>query len=500
MSRLLQSQIHSERNTDSGTWSGYYSDISALTGLNMQDMNDHIIREFNRKVIQLGFTTLTFNPYDAGFRFLGNVLSGAPAIPSNPTHSLLPILGTNAVKYTWFDNDEESDAYTTEIAMASHLLGLINIVGISQTASTDGDGYNPTLTGSYIVADAAVRSAIITGDMPQSSWNTSSAPTLYPLFTGHLGAIATPFENTTKANYTPATLSAFTGAVNTYGSTGNPLLFCAGGQLTFLAEAWLSQADAAARAAFASKVTVLLVAGNQSSTPASGGYYNEWADAAASRIVHANFNIINFSATYPNVTQAVVTKQNILDRLPDSVLRARMYNKARPGNILPADMDGDGNPFLCILNTGFVTGVTRRIPSGTAANNQGGLGPSRSMDTFADNSTGNVWAVAVDQSVATSTWWNTITTPSLWMGGTSYTFSSVTGDSFDRANGSLGAGWEQLGSITRNSIISNQVGISAGPAYAYDRSTATYNSNQYCQIQYAAGTAAGKFSGPAINL
>ncbi len=48
----------------------------------MQDLSDHLMREFNRKVEILGFTNLMFAPYDAGYRFISGFYSG-PVVNSN---------------------------------------------------------------------------------------------------------------------------------------------------------------------------------------------------------------------------------------------------------------------------------------------------------------------------------------------------------------------------------------------------------------------------------
>jgi hypothetical protein len=72
--RLLQATIHSDFSTDSGVWVDYRSEIEALSGESHQDLNDHLIREFNRKIQDLGQPTgLYFIPNDAGFRFIGSL-------------------------------------------------------------------------------------------------------------------------------------------------------------------------------------------------------------------------------------------------------------------------------------------------------------------------------------------------------------------------------------------------------------------------------------------
>lgn len=72
--RFLQFMIHSESSSVYDVWSGYQINVSGAysTTPSKVDFNDHLIREFNRKVYKLGFTDLLFTPYDAGFRLINN--------------------------------------------------------------------------------------------------------------------------------------------------------------------------------------------------------------------------------------------------------------------------------------------------------------------------------------------------------------------------------------------------------------------------------------------
>ncbi len=72
--RLLQNEIHSNFSVNSGIWANYRIEIEALSGESHQDLNDHLIREFNKKIRDLGQPTgLYFVPNDAGLRFLGSL-------------------------------------------------------------------------------------------------------------------------------------------------------------------------------------------------------------------------------------------------------------------------------------------------------------------------------------------------------------------------------------------------------------------------------------------
>ena len=47
------------------------------------DFTDHLGREFNRRVYNLGFYSLLITPYDAGFRLIGVYDGAGPTAPTN---------------------------------------------------------------------------------------------------------------------------------------------------------------------------------------------------------------------------------------------------------------------------------------------------------------------------------------------------------------------------------------------------------------------------------
>jgi|TARA_R110002020_G_scaffold126312_6_gene284056 hypothetical protein len=80
--RLLQAEIHSETGTTTGIWVPYRDEItggyltSGASG-NFVDWDNHLMREYNRKVHQQVSgdntpTGLYLDPYDAGFRYTGS--------------------------------------------------------------------------------------------------------------------------------------------------------------------------------------------------------------------------------------------------------------------------------------------------------------------------------------------------------------------------------------------------------------------------------------------
>lgn len=74
--RLLQNEIHENFSTGSGVWIAFQTGIESLYEESHQDLNDHLIREFNKKIRDLGQPSgLYFIPNDAGLRFLGELSS-----------------------------------------------------------------------------------------------------------------------------------------------------------------------------------------------------------------------------------------------------------------------------------------------------------------------------------------------------------------------------------------------------------------------------------------
>lgn len=78
MPRKLQAKIHSEFSTDPLVWFDYQPQVEAmiLASVRGHDINDHLVREYNRKIDTLlppENQGMKITPYDAGFRYVGDV-------------------------------------------------------------------------------------------------------------------------------------------------------------------------------------------------------------------------------------------------------------------------------------------------------------------------------------------------------------------------------------------------------------------------------------------
>jgi hypothetical protein len=79
--RILQQKIHSTFSTNAAVWEDFRTEITDLYNAttNRVDFNNHLLREFNKKVRDLNLSSdLYFTPFDGGLRFIGvNIDEGA---------------------------------------------------------------------------------------------------------------------------------------------------------------------------------------------------------------------------------------------------------------------------------------------------------------------------------------------------------------------------------------------------------------------------------------
>ena len=83
MPRNLQAEIHSDYTTGLAIWSGYRGEIKSLydAAISKEDFNDHLIREYNKKIERLNQPTgLYVSPFDGGGRFTGNSIAAAKSV------------------------------------------------------------------------------------------------------------------------------------------------------------------------------------------------------------------------------------------------------------------------------------------------------------------------------------------------------------------------------------------------------------------------------------
>lgn len=108
MPRKLQSKIHSEKSISSSVWNAYKQQIINLWNASQKkgDFNDHLIREYNRKIDNFNQNNdLFIAPFDSGYRFIGQeISSGVLTITgfAYPNETLTAPAGST---YQWYVND-----------------------------------------------------------------------------------------------------------------------------------------------------------------------------------------------------------------------------------------------------------------------------------------------------------------------------------------------------------------------------------------------------------
>lgn len=328
-----------------------------------------------------------------------------------PRLSRFPILGVETRPKVWISNDEISDAFLYETAVAAHIGGHIELVGMSQSISTD-DGYNTSgaFNESYpgYLAQQGTELQAMLGKMTASNWDITGVPAPGALSTGYYA----------KTGYTHAQAAALVAAAA--GCTKHrPLIVVAGGQLTILAEAY------ALDDTLPERVVVSFIAGpifQDAGWTAVGGHYNSWADAEAAALVHAEFDMVccpihttsGVVDSFPSVTTSWITSN-----LPDSEIRTALLAKDNPHNHLPYgsyDIDGDASALLVLIDQDIFPTVQRRTATGEVSRSQGtSPAVNRNVPVCTDDAAGNTWwPTSLNQSLMTTIWRSIWTSNLVW--------------------------------------------------------------------------------------
>jgi hypothetical protein len=96
MPRELQAEVHSNTSLRVGPLKAQRLDIYNLydTVIPKVDFDNHLFREFNRKVSTAGFGVLAFSPFDGGYRYTGSDLDGKFGVQQSSAISLAGFSGT----------------------------------------------------------------------------------------------------------------------------------------------------------------------------------------------------------------------------------------------------------------------------------------------------------------------------------------------------------------------------------------------------------------------
>ena len=149
MPRKLQSKIHSDKSTSSSVWNAYKQQIIDLWNASQKkgDFNDHLIREYNRKIDSFNQNSdLFITPYNAGYRFIGSSLTSFPSIYAkiNPDDPFCIIRFNNIIiDQSNYKLITTTSTNTTRIIYLDDLGCFVDSVNVSGgTGSVGFDGTN----------------------------------------------------------------------------------------------------------------------------------------------------------------------------------------------------------------------------------------------------------------------------------------------------------------------------------------------------------------------
>jgi len=392
---------------------------------------------------------------------------------------LLPF-GSEPKPNIWIDNDDTSDTYIELLGFAAAASGKIFLHGMSSTTSVQP--FNPYVSSPLADTFGHDRLAEY-NDAVNSGMDRARLPVPSSIYKGHFARPASGNIEDTKPLRMPAA-TELVSAINAFASPASPMIICAGGQLSVVADAYMQDPS------IADKVVVSFIG---DTTNAFLGY-NEKSDPWATFIVCSRLTIASFPAgTSYRAIAPVVTKQRIVDDMPSSPIQSRALAKNHPSNPLPDDRDADGLALTAVIDRqNYVTGVTRMSVTGRTA---------EGLPTVSPNPNGNIYMVnSVNQAAGTEIWWSVVADAPVYLGEGGFTLTPVAKDDFNRSNsGNLGPGWEKVGSATAGKTVTSSQAASASGSANVKRTDA-YANNQFAQVVFSTPPSRGNYPGIATRF
>ena len=220
MPRLTQSEIHSDFSSASETWSEYRAQVIAFyDNYPHSELNDHITREFNKKIRDLSQSeSLYISPYNAGLRYIGDGVFTVDPLSFNPyfyidaASSMLGVL--------------ESPSLDLNPAVPS-TLDIITATRAGTATYTDASGNIQTASPNTVRVDHPQGAQLTStkfqhvGNTDFSDWTAASSTTLTD-GSGYAGQPSKIFEASGGTHRTFRTPTFATTAGTTY--TGSILI------------------------------------------------------------------------------------------------------------------------------------------------------------------------------------------------------------------------------------------------------------------------------------
>lgn len=297
----------------------------------------------------------------------------------------------------FYDNDEELDQQADCVVMAMASAGKIHLAGMCTTWPDDigwvPAGYFESAYSNLVHAISVARESGFTG-IPDATRGASRL----------LRKPASGKINDTKAPGSAAAREMV--RLSRKASYRKPLVVVVGGPIGTVADAFLLDHS------ITNKLVVCWFGGCNPSKD-NMGEYQGWVDPWAAFIVASKFRLIAIPA---GLGSAFPGKAWILANLPDTPLRAWMYNKhfidVNGVENGPFDGDGDSPCILPLINPNYITrSKTVSINTGVWVTYQG-----KQMPTYRDDPKGNV-TVALSgrgNQFATTVWRREMTNSAAW--------------------------------------------------------------------------------------
>jgi len=296
---------------------------------------------------------------------------------------VLPYDNTNPVIY---DNDWTND-YVDWYLMALASVGDINYRGISTSSSVPP--YNRHMTAEGLALQVEKRREIVRRGRNSGFRNI---PDPIPGTKGNLIKPASGRIEDTQPLDSPGSRRIIEEAGKA--TPAEPLVVCAGGPLTAVANAYLLDNS------IADKVVVAWLDNHNKGMTG----FNGWSDGWAAFIVLERLRLVQF--TVQSKPFAHVPKSR-LHTLPDN--EAREYMLASQPDVVSPEGDADGPPAISLMRPDYVQSA-KRVSFGGWTTRDG-----HEMPLFKDDPNGRAIVItAVDQKVATEEWWRAMENPAAW--------------------------------------------------------------------------------------
>jgi len=285
-----------------------------------------------------------------------------------------------------FDNDDPRDTYTEEYLMALASAGSIQLKGIITSSSiapynrwVPEEDYEHFISLRANIYDRAVQSGF------------KNIPTPVRGVKGNLVRPSSGKIEDTAPSFSVGGMLIRDEARKA--TTKKPLVVIVGGALSAIADAYLMDSS------IAGKMVVMFL--DCSDDYIENGY-NAWVDGWASVITFKKLNVIRYRSVGHDTKDydPAVPKSRILFDLPDTPLRAVMFEKKHPTNPLPDERDADCPPAIHFMRHDYAKNARRQCFSHEV------VFEDHIVPALKDDPNGNIlFFTSMNKDIASEEWW-----------------------------------------------------------------------------------------------